>query len=64
MSTNCYIQCLSTTGSNWVQFCANNIPADAQIVCTPGMSGVVNSRTLNFDCSALKLSSNTLANQS
>ena len=63
-SVYCFILCLSTTGTNRIQFRVYNTVTDAQLVCTAGMSSVVNSGTLNFECSALKWSSNTFATQS
>ena len=41
-----------------------NSVTDAQIVCSQGTAGVANSGTLNFDCSVLKWSSNTIATHS
>ena len=49
-SKYCYIQCLSTTGNNWLTFRANNTITDGTILCTPGTSGVGNSGTLSFYC--------------
>ena len=49
-SNNCYIQALSTTGSNWLTFHANNTTTDAQILCTAGVSGTPNVGNLNFYC--------------
>ena len=31
-SNNCYIQCLSTTGNNWLTFCANNTVSDGTVL--------------------------------
>ena len=47
-NANCYIQCLSATGNNWIQFHANNTTTDAQILCTAGTSGGSNTGNLNF----------------
>ena len=44
------MQCLLTIGNNWIQFCANNTPTDAQILCTAGTSGTANAGNLNFHC--------------
>ena len=49
-SNNCYIQCLSATSNNWIQFYANNTATVAQILCTAGTSGVGNTGNLNFYC--------------
>ena len=49
-SANCFIQCLSTMGTDLIQFCAYNTTTDAQTVCTQSTSGVANLGTLNFDC--------------
>ena len=46
-SNNCYIQCLLTTGNNWIQFCTNNITTDAKVLCTAGKSGTPNVSNLN-----------------
>ena len=63
-SCNCFIQGLSTTDTNSITFRAYNKVTDAHIVCSQGSSGVANSGTLEFDCSTLKWSSNTIATQS
>ena len=49
-NSNCYIQCLSATGNNWIEFHANNTTTDAQILCTAGTSGSSNTGNLNFYC--------------
>ena len=49
-SNNCYIQALSTTGNNWIQFRAYNTTTDAQILCTAGSYGTPNVGNLNFYC--------------
>ena len=48
-SNNCYIQCLSTTGNNWIQFHANSTVTDAQILCTAGTSGTANVGNYNLN---------------
>ena len=47
-NSNCYLQCLSATGNNWIQFPANNTTTDAQILCTAGTSGSGILVTLTF----------------
>ena len=49
-NANCYIQALSATGNNWIQFRAFNTTTDAQILCTAGSYGTPNNGNLNFYC--------------
>ena len=50
-NNNCFIQCLSATGNNWLCFRANNNITDSTILATPGTLGAANSGNLNFYCS-------------
>ena len=49
-NANCFTQCLSSLGYNWIHFHANNTVTDAQILCTAGTSGTSNVGNLNFYC--------------